>query len=405
MTSEGGVVVWTWLPGQREPVPAGRLQPHANRLVFAYARSYLARPDAISLYEPELPLRRGVIEPAPTMTVASCLRDGSPDAWGRRVIATKLTGDPDRIDLDEMTFMLESGSNRLGANDFQRDTGSFHPREDTSTLAELVTAADLVEAGERLGPALAAALVHGTSIGGARPKITLRENGVEYIGKLSSSTDRYPMVKAEAAAMDLAARTGIRVAATSLLRTLGREVLLVRRFDRAPGGGRRHIVSALTLLGLSEMEGRYATYPDLSARLDLLGGTDRVEIFDRIAVNIALGNFDDHARNHAAFWDGHSVALTPAYDICPQPRSGETAYQAMAFGRDGQRRSSLPELIRCGPAYGLSVGQCRARVERVVEAIERHWPDAADRARLTSGERTLIWRRLILNPAATRDPD
>lgn len=62
-------------------------------------------------------------------------------------------------------------------------------------------------------------------------------------------------------------------------------------------------------------------------------------------------------------------------------------------------------MIRCGPAYGLSVGECRARVERVVEAIERHWPDAADRARLTSGERTLIWRRLILNPAATRDPD
>ncbi|MFD4785434.1 HipA domain-containing protein [Rhodococcus qingshengii] len=85
------------------------------------------------------------------------------------------------------------------------------------------------------------------------------------------------------------------------------DVLVVERFDRPAGGGKRIIVSTLTMLGLDEMEGRYATYPDL---LDVLRrtGTDPSigrRLFQRIAFNIAVGNNDDHARNHAAFWDGH----------------------------------------------------------------------------------------------------
>lgn len=400
MTSE--VVVWTWPPGQKIPVPCGRLTPANDRLVFAYARSYLERHDAISLFEPELPLREGPIEPPATMTVASCLRDGGPDAWGRRVIAARLTGDPDRIDLAESTFMLESGSNRFGANDFQSSTRSYRPREETADLAQMLAAAETVDAGERLPETVAAALVHGTSIGGARPKLTLRDDGVEVIGKLSSSSDRYPVVKAEAAAMYLAAKAGVRTAETRLVRSFGRALLLVRRFDRGPGGSRRHAVSGLTLLGLEEMYGRYATYPDLVRRLDELGGPDPVGVFDRVAANIALGNFDDHARNHAAFWDGSTVALTPAYDICPQPRSGDTAAQAMAYGRDGQRGSSLFDLLSCAPEYGLSIRAARARVDHILQAIEDTWPEAADHARLTSGERDLLWRRLILNPAATR---
>jgi len=45
--------------------------------------------------------------------------------------------------------------------------------------------------------------------------------------------------------------------------------------------------------------------------------------------NILCGNTDDHARNHAAFWDGKQLNLTPAYDICPQGRAGDEAGQAM----------------------------------------------------------------------------
>jgi len=34
--------------------------------------------------------------------------------------------------------------------------------------------------------------------------------------------------------------------------------------------------------------------------------------------NILMGNTDDHARNHACFWDGEFLDLTPAYDVCAQ---------------------------------------------------------------------------------------
>lgn len=58
--------------------------------------------------------------------------------------------------------------------------------------------------------------------------------------------------------------------------------------------------------------------------------------------NVLCGNSDDHARNHAAFTDRDRLALTPAYDICPQSRTGREASLAMAI--DGQdRRAQLPD--------------------------------------------------------------
>ncbi|MBV1895581.1 MAG: HipA domain-containing protein [Rhodobacteraceae bacterium] len=48
----------------------------------------------------------------------------------------------------------------------------------------------------------------------------------------------------------------------------------------------------------------------------------------RCGLNILVGNADDHARNHAAFWDGDVLALTPAYDIAPQVRAAHEANQA-----------------------------------------------------------------------------
>lgn len=78
--------VWVWLPGCTEPVVAGRLYRDGERLAFNYGRSYLERDGAVPLYLPELPLRRGAIPPLPGLAMPSCLRDGAPDAWGRRVI-------------------------------------------------------------------------------------------------------------------------------------------------------------------------------------------------------------------------------------------------------------------------------------------------------------------------------
>ncbi|TPQ29520.1 phosphatidylinositol kinase, partial [Bradyrhizobium guangdongense] len=77
--------VWVWLPDAISPVVAGRLSAVGNQLHFNYGRSYLARNNAIALYDPELPLRSGALPLTPGLMMPNCIRDAAPDAWGRRV--------------------------------------------------------------------------------------------------------------------------------------------------------------------------------------------------------------------------------------------------------------------------------------------------------------------------------
>ncbi len=400
--------VWAWLPGSTEPVVAGRLIVDGAIVDFHYGRSYLARADAIPLYLPELPLKRGRIRPGDGLRIAGCISDAEPDAWGQRVILHRLLGratqDIDTTELSGLTYLLESGSDRMGALDFQERPDTYVPRLGEGSLEEMMQAAQRMEAGEAFSPALAAALLGGSSLGGARPKVPLDEGDGKLIAKFSSRTDPYPVVKAEAVAMGLARRVGLDVASTKIIECLGHDVLLVDRFDRtATPGERRMVVSALTILELDEMAARHATYHDLA---DVIRGRftepkDTLrELFSRIVLNICVGNTDDHARNHAAFWDGRQLTLTPAYDICPQARSGREAAQAMAIGRDGFRMSQLAGCVAAANIYGLTAREARDIIDRQLEVIRSEWSDAADVARLTGADRQQLWGRQILNPYA-----
>src|SRR3546814_11499312 len=91
VASAGEAFVWIWLPGATEPVIAGRLaHDRDGRLTFNYGQSYLARGDAIAIYEPELPLRAGLLEAASKIQLPRAIRAGSPDAWGRRAIIHRI---------------------------------------------------------------------------------------------------------------------------------------------------------------------------------------------------------------------------------------------------------------------------------------------------------------------------
>ena len=403
-----GAFVWVWLPGRTEPVVAGRLEAVADRYVFTYGRSYLMRPGAVALYSPELPLRQGVIEPRLGLPLAGALRDASPDSWGRRVILARrfghLTENSATADLDELTYMLSSGSDRIGALDFQVSSSDYVPRNETAPLAELIGAAEAFEEGRQLSPALEEALTRGTSIGGARPKVTVHDDqGRHLIAKLSSSNDYYPVVKAEAVGMILARRAGLDVAAVEVSRCAGRDVLLVERFDRTQvPGQRRMMVSALTILGLDELSARHAGYPDIadSVRKSFRDAQATLrELFSRMVFNVCVGNTDDHLRNHAAFWDGAELTLTPAYDLCPQTRSGHTANQALDITRiPGERASQLRLCLKAAGEFQLRPEQATELISSHIETITREWDDAADEAQLTSAERRQLWGRQILNP-------
>jgi serine/threonine-protein kinase HipA len=401
--------VWVWLPQATEPVVAGRLSVEGDLINFNYGRSYLGRGEAVPLYLPELPLRPGLIAPPDGMTVAGCIGDAMPDAWGQRVILHHLLGagtaDPDV--LGPLTYLLESGSDRIGALDFQASAEAYVARgDDGASLEDLQTAASCVDEGKALPPDLDRALLHGSSVGGARPKALLRDGGRRLIAKFSSSTDTYPLVKGEFLAMELARRAGLDAASVELERVLGKDVLLVERFDResGPDGERRRaMVSALTVLELGEMQAAYASYADLAQivreRFTDPKATLR-ELFARIGFNILVGNTDDHARNHAAFWDGEMLTLTPAFDICPQSRSGGVASQAMKIAEDGFRLSRLRGCVDAAATYLLNEAEAREIVDSQVEAIETQWAEACEMARMSEAERAYFWRRQFLNPYA-----
>ena len=144
------------------------------------------------------------------------------------------------------------------------------------------------------------------------------------IAKFSASADTYSVVKAEFVAMRLAALAGLNAAAVSLARAARRDVLLIERFDRirtAKGWRRRAMVSALTLLRLDEMMARYASYEDLATivrhRFTAAATRRCASCSRRIAFNILCGNTDDHARNHAAFWDGEHFGPDPRLRYLP----------------------------------------------------------------------------------------
>ena len=407
--------VWIWLPGATEPVVAGRIGLEGRIHVFNYGRSYLEQGEAIPIYLPELPLARGTITPELPLDMAGCLRDGAPDAWGRRVIINRLTGlggDAARdVDFDELTFMLHSGSDRIGALDFQTSAEKYVPREqENATLEELLEAAERVERGEPIPPGLDKALFHGSSIGGARPKALIQDGADKYIAKFSATNDTYAVVKAEYIAMRLAADAGLDVAPVRLAKASGKDVLLVRRFDREHGDAgwtRRAMVSALTMLGLSELQARHASYLDLAEivrkRFTDPQATLR-ELFARMTFNVLTGNTDDHARNHAAFWDGSNLALTPAYDICPQARTGREVNQAMVVRRDGEghddRRSLLENCRLSASDFLLSDAEARDLIASQIATIRVRWGAVCDDAELSEVDRALLWRRQFLNEYA-----
>ncbi|SLK11250.1 type II toxin-antitoxin system HipA family toxin [Novosphingobium mathurense] len=414
MTSErpyDEAYVWIWLPGARKPVVAGLLSRQRDgRFGFNYGRSYLERDDAIPIYDPELPLRAGLIEPSARMQMPSCIRDGSPDAWGRRVIINRVTGakadETDLIDLDELTHLMESGSDRIGALDFQASATDYRPRQrKNASLDELAAAAERVDQGLPLSPELDLALQHGTSLGGARPKALIDDQGRKFIAKFSASNDLYNVVKAEFIAMRMAKEVGLDVAPVELTRGLGKDVLLVERFDRAPAANswaRKAIVSALTMLGLDETEARYASYEEL-AELIRHRFTDPKEtleeMFGRIVFNILSGNTDDHARNHAAFWDGKALTLTPAYDICPQGRTGGEATQAMLIHSD-VRLSQVNACIKTSKNFLLTEAQARAIIKKQIKTIRAKWMDICNEAALPQVDQEFLWGRQFLNPFA-----
>lgn len=392
--------VWVWLPMHTVPTVAGRITKEGDRYIFVYGKNYRESRQAIALSPFELPLISGRQMPMGMNYIHSVLRDAAPDAWGRRLIEYQYPG----FNPNELDFLLLSGSNRIGGLDFQLSATQYKERAAAEiNLQDVALFAEAFESDQHFSQALEPVLLHGTSVGGARPKCLIKINQVDYLAKFSLSIDYYPILKAEFVAMKLAKLCGLNTAEVELSTVMGRDILLIKRFDRINFAGeyqRKLMLSGLSLLGLNEMEARYASYQDLAdiVRQKFIAPKKCLkELFSRLVFNILIGNTDDHARNHAAFWDGASLELTPAYDICPQQRIGQEATQAMALEGVQGNFSTVSNAISICERFLLSKQQAQEIVQYQIETIKKHWDLLCDEAGMKTRDRDLLFGSTVLS--------
>lgn len=397
MTSEA--FVWRWHPGADEPVLCGRLYLAGGVMHFVFGRSYRERADAIAL-SPSFPVDATVHRMRLADQVPRPLADAGPDAWGRRVIEYQ------RKQLEsELDYLLTGGGDRIGAFEFTPSTQPPAAPAPAATYEQLQSAAESVECAQPLSSELEEALQHGTSIGGARPKATAADGTRHLIVKLSSTNDTSPIVRLEAAALRLARACGISTPWSEVISLDGKDVLLVERFDRRHDGGRverRQILSALSVLNLQEDEHQASSYPGLAETLRRWGSLeDAQELYRRMVFNILVGNTDDHAKNHSAFWDGYRLDLTPAYDVVPLPRFNQESRQAMRVGEQGHVSSLTNARSQCA-MFGLTPNQAKQIEDALVEGVRGRWREAFADAGVSEQFIERCDGTTILSPAALR---
>jgi serine/threonine-protein kinase HipA len=312
---------------------------------FEYDASWLAARDRFSI-DPALQLVPGAQfhkkSPAGSIFHAA-IADTEPDGWGRRVIlrahakrmqqARRAGVEVDSRPLNDLDFLLEvDDGSRAGALRFQDEGGVFcqsaEPGRRTAPplieLAQLARATRSIETNTETDADLAYLRGRGTSLGGMRPKCTVvDETGHLSIGKFPSVADERAVTKGEVLAMRLARTAGIEAAEVRLVDSGGVPVALVKRFDRAEGGGRRLYVSAATMLGAEPTDPGEHAYTDIVDALRMHGAAvqaDVEELWRRIAFSILITNVDDHLMNHGFLHVGHGQwKLAPAFDLNPFP--------------------------------------------------------------------------------------
>lgn len=378
-------------------VPAGQLQldEEGSRLIassFAYGLRYLDRRNAQEIDPVALSLKnKSTIKgkrlfPPNGLEAFGGIRDAAPDSWGRRVIEAKLKVPANS--LPESTYLLEAGSDRIGALDIRSslDQEERPAHESIHNLSYILEGAQKVEAGLPVSEALSRILIVGSGLGGMRPKASVRDDEkILWIAKFPGNNDGALEVPSiEYAALKLAELAGLNVAETKLEQVDNKKVLMVKRFDRSwsdserPIEIRHHVVSALTLVASHESESNTKSYMDVvdAIRRYCLVQTvksDIEELYARMIFNIFVSNDDDHLRNHAFLWN-HELkgwGLSPLYDVMPHAVIASERYQHLGVGPHG-KLATLDNAYAAKERFGLSVQQANFIIERVWR-VTRQW--------------------------------
>lgn len=349
---------------------------------FRYDDSYLTRRAAYAL-DPALPLFKGSHAVADGLPYS--FTDCAPGRWGRNLIKKRVQaldvaeGRTSRKVTDIDFLLGVTDLTRQGALRFtEPDAGPEGPflgsDPDVPRLLELprlLRAAERVVRDEDDMEAVKELLDAGTgSLGGARPKASVRDGDRILIAKFASPRDEWDVIAWEKTALDLAERAGIQAPTRRLERVGGKAVLLLDRFDRAGDGSRIAYISAMTLLTARDGGSDAFDYTDMAETLpehgDVTIKADLVELWRRIAFSVAIHNTDDHLRNHGFLRGQAGWRLSPLFDVNPNP--DVSVRREITIGFADERDDEIRGLMDAAPVFGLAADVAKKILTEVFAA-------------------------------------
>ena len=362
---------------------------------FEYDNGWLARPHAFGL-DPDLPLERGQFHTS--LPLFNAFTDPAPDRWGQTLLrrnerarARKEKRQPRTLfTIDFLT--LVDDETRLGALRFSETAGGpflstlgkrIPPVLD---LPRLLSATTRVIDEKETDDELLLLLAPGTSLGGARPKASLRDkDGHLLVAKFPRKDDEWPVTRWESTLLALASNAGVDVAPWRLQTVLRKPVLMVRRFDRREGN-RVPFMSALTAVRGRDNDAR--SYLDIVDALRREGSrveTDLRQLWRRVVFNILVSNTDDHLRNHGFLRETSGWHLAPAYDLNPMPVDVKPRIHALAID-ETDPTASLETALFVAPAFGIArTAEARAVAYDVGTAVAS-WREVSAKVGINSSQ-------------------
>lgn len=356
------------------------------------------------MLDPDLQLYRGHQYLPEQKSNFGFLLDSSPDRWGRVLLERRESlrakeEQRTRKTLMESDFLMGvNDESRMGALRIKNTPdGDFMDNDHTSHIPPITSIGDLEKAcweiendEDTANRWLQMLVIPGSSLGGARPKANIRmADGRLWIAKFPSRQDRYDVGAWEAVTMTLAQRFGITVAPFSVQRFHNRyHTFLTRRFDRNAAGQRIHFTSAMTMLGYRDGDSDGCSYLELAewiTRHCQCVNDNLLQLWKRIAFNIAVSNCDDHLRNHGFLLGRNGWMLSPAYDLNPIPHG-----QGLSLNINEQDNSlDLRLAMDIAPYFGLSPQQAKSELEQLGAVVD-HWEQEATRLHISREQQELM---------------
>ena len=401
MNNQGNVLE-VWLDCELgPPCLVGTLAHDRGQIRFHYEPSWLRDARAFAL-DPDLSLDDHPFFPKPDLSNFGVFLDSSPDRWGQTLMKRREA--LQAKDEKRTPRTLYAWDFLIGVQDFTRQgalrfrlagTDEFLGNQKMaappiSTLQELEAVAyqlssRRIDDFDALRKWLAVLVAPGASLGGARPKANFTEtDGSLWIGKFPARDDDRDVGAWEWVVHGLATKAGIDVPPAKMFRLNNDfHTFCVQRFDRFKGA-RRFYASAMTLLRKEHSEG--TSYLELAEFLRSRGDAEHAEadleqLFRRVAFNVAVGNRDDHLRNHGFVLGTTGWRLAPAFDVNPNIDKAEHVLNI----DDTDNRPSLDTVLSTAEFYGLMPDRAK-RVVNEIANIVGNWQDAAQRAGIAAGD-------------------